>query len=199
MPKAVFCQPQECRPLWLKCNKANRLAKYTMFNQTKYTRWYYSIIDRAKDRPKEGYTEGHHIIPKCMGGDNSKANLVRLTAREHFICHQLLVKMVSTEHRSKLSLAATKMWQRGKNQQRDYQFNSKTYDRLKKEASAYLSELNRKRWQDSEYRAIMAQRKGRPNPNNSRVGNPNFEASKAVMSEKAKIREANKKGLVLSN
>lgn len=164
-----------------------------MFTQTKYTNWYYAIVNRAKDRPKKGYTEGHHIIPRCLGGDNSKDNLVRLTAREHFICHQLLVKMVASEHRSKLALAATKMWQKGKNQQRDYRFNSKVYERLKKEASAYLSELNRKRWEDPNYRAIMAQRKGRPNPNNSRKGNPNFEASKKVMSEKALIREAKKR------
>lgn len=173
---------------------ANRLGKYIMFNNTKYTRCYFSIVERANNRPKEGYTESHHIIPKCMGGDNNKSNLVRLTAREHFICHQLLVKMVDPSHKSKLALAATKMWQKGKNQERDYRFTSKTYETLKKEASAYLSELNRKRWEDPAYRAIMAQRKGRPNPNNSRLGNPNFEASKVIMSEKAKLREAKKKG-----
>ena len=147
-----------------------------MFNDTKYTKWYYSIIDNARLRVIEGYTEGHHIIPKCLGGDNSKSNLVRLTAREHFICHQLLVKMVATEHRSQMALAATKMWQRGKNQQRDYKFNGKTYDRLKKEASAFLSELNYKRWADPEQRARLIELKKGPNPNNSRKGNPNFEA-----------------------
>jgi hypothetical protein len=138
-----------------------------MFNQSKYTKWYYSITDRARSRKKEGYTEGHHIIPKCMGGDNSKSNLVRLTAREHFICHQLLVKMVSSERRSQMALAATKMWQRGNNQQRDYRYNSKTYESLKKEASAYLSELNRRRWADPEQRAKLIAAKKGPKPNNS--------------------------------
>jgi len=36
------------------------------------------------------YYENHHIISKCLGGNNNKENLVLLTAREHFICHKLL-------------------------------------------------------------------------------------------------------------
>jgi hypothetical protein len=39
------------------------------------------------------YTELHHITPKCMGGSNDKDNLVRLTAREHYIAHKLLTKI----------------------------------------------------------------------------------------------------------
>ena len=55
-----------------------------------YQRIYNQIVTRAKNRKIQGYTERHHIIPKCMGGDNSKSNLVELTAREHFVCHKLL-------------------------------------------------------------------------------------------------------------
>lgn len=40
-----------------------------------------------------GYSESHHIVPRSFGGDNSKSNLVNLTAREHFIIHRLLAKM----------------------------------------------------------------------------------------------------------
>lgn len=36
------------------------------------------------------YYEKHHIIPKHMGGDNSKNNLVLLTFREHVLAHYLL-------------------------------------------------------------------------------------------------------------
>lgn len=39
------------------------------------------------------YTEIHHILPKCMGGTNEKDNLVRLTAREHYLAHRLLTKI----------------------------------------------------------------------------------------------------------
>src|SRR5574344_369886 len=40
--------------------------------------------------PKNEYKERHHIIPKCMGGNNEKDNLIDLYAREHFIAHKLL-------------------------------------------------------------------------------------------------------------
>ena len=38
------------------------------------------------------YHERHHIIPKCMGGNNSKDNLIDLFAREHFVAHKLLAQ-----------------------------------------------------------------------------------------------------------
>ena len=40
----------------------------------------------------EGYTEKHHIIPKCLGGTNDANNIAILSAREHFLCHLLLAK-----------------------------------------------------------------------------------------------------------
>lgn len=58
-----------------------------------YEKIYNQIVARAKTRKLEGYKERHHIIPKCMGGTNDKENLVLLTAREHFICHWLLVRI----------------------------------------------------------------------------------------------------------
>lgn len=42
--------------------------------------------------------ERHHVIPKCLGGSNSKDNLVELTAREHFICHWLLHRINPESH-----------------------------------------------------------------------------------------------------
>ena len=39
---------------------------------------------------KDTYTETHHIVPYCISKDNSKNNLVVLTAREHYIAHLLL-------------------------------------------------------------------------------------------------------------
>lgn len=55
-----------------------------------YKKIHDSIIDRAKNRNLEGYVERHHIIPKCMNGNNEQNNLVDLTAREHFLIHWLL-------------------------------------------------------------------------------------------------------------
>ena len=50
-------------------------------------------MERSFGRELEGYTEKHHIVPKCMGGDNKLRNIAILTPEEHYIAHQLLVKI----------------------------------------------------------------------------------------------------------
>jgi hypothetical protein len=62
-----------------------------------YQKIYNNIVERGKSRILEGYTERHHIIPRCMGGTDELSNLVDLTAEEHYVCHQLLVKMYPEE------------------------------------------------------------------------------------------------------
>jgi hypothetical protein len=64
-----------------------------------YQRIYNQIIERAINRELHCYKEKHHIIPKCIGGTNDKLNLVNLTAREHFICHWLLVRIFPDNHK----------------------------------------------------------------------------------------------------
>lgn len=71
-----------------------------------YQRIYASIVLRAQsecversNKRKAGfYYEVHHIIPKSLGGTNDKSNLAILTAKEHFICHWLLVKIYPASH-----------------------------------------------------------------------------------------------------
>lgn len=48
-------------------------------------------IKKRKYKSDYIYYENHHIIPKCVGGSNDESNLVCLTAKEHFICHKLLL------------------------------------------------------------------------------------------------------------
>lgn len=57
-----------------------------------YKRIYDEIISNAKNRitNKGDYFEKHHIIPKFDNGSNDKDNLVRLTAREHFIAASIV-------------------------------------------------------------------------------------------------------------
>lgn len=55
-----------------------------------YKKIYESLISKAKEREIEGYKERHHILPRCIGGDDSEDNLVDLTAREHVFAHILL-------------------------------------------------------------------------------------------------------------
>jgi hypothetical protein len=63
-----------------------------------YEKIYNQIIQRAKDEVRKKvkggvYYEGHHIIPKCMGGTNDDNNLVYLTAKEHYMAHRLLCEI----------------------------------------------------------------------------------------------------------
>ena len=58
-----------------------------------WSRHYNALMEQARDRDLNGYSERHHVLPKCMGGTDAKENLVRLTAKEHFIAHKLLIRM----------------------------------------------------------------------------------------------------------
>jgi hypothetical protein len=69
-----------------------------------YQKIYNQIIERAKNRQLEGYKEKHHIIPKCLGGNNDKDNLIELTAREHFLCHMLLCEIYPSSDKLLYSL-----------------------------------------------------------------------------------------------
>lgn len=51
------------------------------------------IKDYKLMHPDEPTPERHHIIPKSLGGSNTNDNLITLTCREHFVAHQLLVKI----------------------------------------------------------------------------------------------------------
>ena len=40
-----------------------------------YQKIYNSLIERSKNRLLEGYSEKHHIVPRCLGGTNKKENI----------------------------------------------------------------------------------------------------------------------------
>lgn len=101
-----------------------------MFLENKYTKWYYLIIKRAKSREPPILYESHHIMPKSMGGDNSELNLVKLTPREHYICHWLLTKMTNGECRRKMTFALHTFFHFNKH--RNLNFKSRQYEYHKK-------------------------------------------------------------------
>jgi hypothetical protein len=117
-----------------------------MYLQNKYSCYYYSIVNRAKSRelPKETYTETHHIIPKSLGGDNTKENLVKLTAREHFICHLLLPRMLTGIAKRNMTFAIWSMLNRDHSKQRSrHKVNSHTYQRLNIQVAIASSQLHK--------------------------------------------------------
>ena len=60
-----------------------------------YERLYWSLVNAALEReyPEADEYENHHIVPRSEGGSNKKSNKVRLTPKEHHICHLCLIKI----------------------------------------------------------------------------------------------------------
>lgn len=104
-------------------------------NYVEYQKHYNKLIDRARNRLLEGYTENHHIIPRCMNGTDDIENIVTLTAEEHYIAHQLLVKIYPNE--PKLVFAVHMMTIGAPNQSR----NNKLYGWLRRK----ISEVHKRR------------------------------------------------------
>ena len=107
----------------------------------KYNNWYNQIIDRARNRVLDGYSESHHIIPESLGGPDTAENLAKLTAREHFICHWLLVKITVGEDRYKM-INALRMMRAEKKGQKRYKtkITARVYATLKEEYSVLQSQ-----------------------------------------------------------
>ena len=62
-----------------------------------YAKLYARFIADRQAKEKEivasgVYTEKHHITPRSMGGNDSKENLIRLTAGDHYFAHLILAK-----------------------------------------------------------------------------------------------------------
>lgn len=88
-----------------------------------YFHIYEQLVERGRNRDRSTleYVEVHHIVPRCMGGNDDPDNLVALTLEEHFVAHQLLAKMFP--HIDALIYAANMMGSR----------SNKRYSWLKKQ------------------------------------------------------------------
>lgn len=101
-----------------------------------YKNIYNNLISKGQNRIIEGYKEKHHIIPRCMGGNDDANNLVFLTAEEHYLAHQLLIKIYPDNR--KLIHAAGLMSVSGKNLKRS---RNKQYGWIKRKLSEARSEM----------------------------------------------------------
>jgi len=115
-----------------------------MFLNNKYSNYYFNIVSRAKARTlsPDTYVEKHHIIPKSFGGSNDSTNIVKLTAKEHLICHRLLIKMTTGVLKSKMAFAAWRMVFSSKTHKRT-KVTSKVYESIKLEMSIASRERNK--------------------------------------------------------
>jgi hypothetical protein len=103
-----------------------------------YQAHYDRLVDRAKQRTyAEGvYTERHHILPKCMGGDDSISNLVNLLPGEHLFAHRLLCRIYP--NRPGLAYAVSKLagGRIGRESRRLYEMDRKRYSWVARNPSA---------------------------------------------------------------
>ena len=138
------------------------------------------IIKRAQNRTLEGYSELHHILPKCLGGTDDPSNLIRLTAREHFIIHKILVILNPNE--SKLHYALWSITNRTTGDCiRDYKIGSYEYERLRINFATRMSEhmkgennpnYNREFTIEERQNMSKSQRKRFEDPNERLKANP---------------------------
>ena len=126
-----------------------------------YKNHYENLIRRAKQRKLDCYLEKHHIVPKCLGGDDSDNNIVELTAREHFIAHLLLHKI--NPNSFSLLKAALMMCVTNEKTHFGNRINNRRYSFLKESHSKMQSEhfknggspTQDKRWISNEKETIL--------------------------------------------
>ena len=133
-----------------------------------YQEIYNKIIKNRLENPLETYTEKHHIIPKSLGGNNKKTNFVKLSAREHYICHLLLTKIYNTgiDHDKMIYAFLMMCNAKSKNHKRDYKYNSRLYEKRRLEHSQ-----------------MMSKKKSVENENLMWIYNPTLKISKRVPKE----------------
>ena len=116
-----------------------------MYLQNKYYTWYYALIESAKSRTTQPkIVEKHHIIPKSLGGSNSKENLVALTPREHYVCHLLLTKMCTGSAKKKMVYAFWALANLCNKHQERKSLKGRAYEKLRCEFIHYQQSLTGK-------------------------------------------------------
>ncbi len=178
-----------------------------MYLQNKYRSCYYALIEKAKSRTVHPIVvERHHVIPKSLGGSNSKENIVVLTPKEHYICHLLLTKMCEGTARKKMVYAFWALANLCNKHQERKAIKGRTYEKLREEFVAYqksLAGVNHHRtgkktgrtkedFTDEWKANISASKKGKPSWNK---GIPRPESVKEALSKANKGRVPWNKGL----
>lgn len=97
-----------------------------------YQKIYDTLVKRGQNRILEGYSEKHHIIPRCLKGTDEATNIVSLTPEEHYLCHLLLVKI----HPNNIRLVKAAMFMISSND--NVERNNKVYGWLKRQYSEYM-------------------------------------------------------------
>lgn len=99
-----------------------------------YQKIYNLIVLKAKEANRfkndGNYYERHHILPKSLGGQDTKENLVLLTAKEHYICHMLLIKIYQNDNVNYIKCLRAFMMMKPKHYHKR-PFNGRQFDKIK--------------------------------------------------------------------
>jgi hypothetical protein len=154
-----------------------------------YNKLYIELLAKygVQSKPKEMYVERHHIVPKSIGGTNTKENLVYIPARVHFICHRLLCKIYKESDKLKFAFWAMCNQLHG-DVTREYKVTSKVFEEAKKEFALANSRLHTGKKISEEHRkALSIKMKGHTinakGEANHLYGVPRSEEVKAKISE----------------
>jgi hypothetical protein len=159
-----------------------------------YKNIYNLLIEKAKARTVENvYVEKHHIVPQSMGGTNDATNIVKLTAKEHFVAHHLLWKI----HRNREMVHAFMLMCNIKRNGIKYSVSAKEYQLLKEDNRKFRSEFMTGRignntgrvlsqeWKDNISKGQKGHHRGKGNVSSFK-GKKHSEESKKLISEKRK-------------
>ena len=114
-----------------------------------YKRFISSRPIRVKPPRLDGSLCVHHILPRSIGGTDSKDNLIVLTPKEHYFAHKLLYKFNTGLAKSKMAGALLRMMHDPKVRGI---ISSKRYAIEYEKSRQYNKEQAKSHWQDSEYR-----------------------------------------------
>jgi len=147
-----------------------------------------SIVTKAQTRNKssEGYKERHHIIPRGMGGTNDATNLVDLAAREHFVCHLLLRKMVEGVNKRKAWMALQAMTMQAPWQIREYKITARLFEDLRSKMPPESDETRQKKRQSAMGRKHSEETKKKMSETRARVFRENTDYKQACLAALAK-------------
>lgn len=125
----------------IESHNLNPIRNSEIFLNNKYTKLYFKLLEQEEYGTN---TEKHHIIPRSLGGDNSKENIIRIRTRKHFLCHYLLCKMVKKHSSHWYSMVkAFSLMKANPNKNYNRYNNSKLYEYAKNNMSKCMSKLQK--------------------------------------------------------
>lgn len=150
---------------------------------------YGQLITRGKSRELIGYKEKHHIVPTCLGGPNIAENIVKLTAREHFLAHWLLHRIHPTN--PKLAHAFFFMCN-----SKHHRISSRAYEEAK---IGHLNAVRKKTISEEHRLAISKANKGRRLSDKEKLRVSEVHKGKKLSEDHIRRMKLSQKGKVISH